>query len=437
MNIKYKPSYYNLTVNESATTVHIWNVKRGSIVELEKPIFEKIELGCIDDAIVQYKDALVREGIIVPKDLDELQEILFCARQRQYSLGQNSFGLVITPTMACNYHCPYCFEQGVVRSVYMSKETQQTLIDALNEKLKGNTRVKYARVTWFGGEPLLAYNDVIVPLQSKIIDICEKSGVESTFSIITNGYFLTSDKYEFLFKNGRTKFIQITLDGSESDYIKRKGATAEAFCRVKNNILDLSDYAHNNNLDIKINVRLNADNENYSNIKTLVTELKEDKRFHGNIYFALERLREYDKCESINNYCNTEEFETLKYDFDDFVGKPPKFSEPKTVFCGQHCMNVFSIGVNGEIYKCEHDFGVPEHSIGNVKSGLNYNEYFLKFMDQPLPEKCLSCKILPVCMGGCPHRRLMNRNDVECDFTVKNLIKSAKKYILKKGDKLK
>ena len=95
-------------------------------------------------------------------------------------------------------------------------------------------------------------------------------------------------------------------------------------------------------------------------------------------------------------------------------------------------MNVFCVGINGELYKCEHDIGIQKHAVGNIRNGLTYNKYFLDFMDLPLPKKCLNCKILPVCMGGCPHRRLMNNNNTECDFTINNLIKVVKHFISEK-----
>lgn len=427
-----KLSIYNLIVDESATELNIWNTKRGSIVKLEKHIYDKLAQGCFNGEVAQYIDTLLKEGIVVPQNLNEQQEIIFRARQRQYSTGRDSLGFVVAPTLACNFCCPYCFEHGIDRKGTMSSAVQEEFVECLRNKINDNLQIKNVRITWFGGEPLLAFDKVIVPLQRALIELCSKQERNIHFSIITNGYYLTEEKYDFLFKEGRTKFVQITLDGSEKEYVKRKGTKPEAFYKVVNNILNLSEYLHNNSLGVKLNIRLNADNANYANIKDLILNLKKDERFHDNINFSLERLREYDQCQSLTDYCTTDEFENLKYDFEDFIGQSFKFPEPKTVFCGQHCMNVFCIGPNGEVYKCEHDLGIPEHIIGNIKTGLSFNKYFLEFMDQPLPQKCLSCSILPVCMGGCPHRRFSNDGDVECDFTVANLIKSVKRFILKK-----
>lgn len=428
----WKLSYYNLIIDDFNDVVCIWNTKRGSVVQLDKDTYSCFEKNFFDSIPSSDLASYIKEGLLVPQDLDEQQEILFTARQRQYSLGQTSLGFVIAPTVACNFRCPYCFEQGIDRCGYMSKETQRLFIDFLEKLLHNDANIKNVRITWFGGEPLLAYDSVIVPLQSKIIALCHKMNVTVAFSIITNGYFLTSEKLDFLFKIGQTKFVQLTLDGSGEEYAKRKSTSIDAFYRVVDNLLNLSDYLHKNTIDAKIKVRLNVDNDNYEDVKNLALSLKSDSRFCDNIDFSLERLRKYGHCQELQSFCTTEEFEHLKYDFNSFLEKSFKFPEPKTVFCGQHCMNVFCVGINGELYKCEHDIGIQKHAVGNIRNGLTYNKYFLDFMDLPLPKKCLNCKILPVCMGGCPHRRLMNNNNTECDFTINNLIKVVKHFISEK-----
>lgn len=432
--MKYKLSYYNLPVRETDTSIFIWNAKRGSIVELEKEMWALLENGDFqNERISAHSDSLHKQGIIVNSDLNEYDEIIFCAKQRQYAMGQDSFGLVIAPTLSCNYHCPYCFEHLIKgQNDIMSESVIDSIIATLSQKFSSSPHIKKARITWFGGEPLLAYDKVIVPLQKRVMELCKEHGIMFGASIITNGYFLTKEKFGFLFKENSTKFVQITFDGTEEEYYIRKGTTREAYHRVVHNILDLSEYLAENGLDVKVNIRLNVDNKNFDSIKEFVRKLKLDEKYHDNIVFSLARLRSYDFCKDFNSYCNTDEYEKIEAEFNDYVEKAPKIIEPKLTFCGQHCMNVFCVGVHGELYKCEHDFGVEAHAVGHIDTGLSYNQYFNDFMEQPLPAKCETCKILPVCMGGCPHRRLANKQQVECEHSVENLIKSVDKYILKR-----
>ena len=429
--MKYKLSYYNIVVMEKEKSKFIWNTKRGSIVELENEVWDLLEKGELEnEAVKKYESALHKEGIIVNSELDEYEELMFIARQRQYATGQDSFSLVVAPTLACNYNCPYCFEHAVKeKKEMMDLETMNSIYSAIVKKLKSNPQIKKLRFTWFGGEPLLAFEKIIMPLQEKIVNFCKECDVTFTNSIITNGYYLTKEKFEFLFKNNGTKFVQITFDGTEEEYCVRKGTSKDAYHRVVGNILDLSEYCHTNELGVKINIRLNVDNDNYKNIKEFVSSLKADARYHDNITFSLARLRSYDFCNDFNNYCTTEQYENILYDFEDFIEKPPYIIEPKQTFCGQHCMNVFCVGAKGELYKCEHDFGIKEHSVGHIEGGLTYNKYFNDFMNQPLPEKCVACKLLPVCMGGCPHTRLMNNQQIECEHTLEHLKKTVIKYI--------
>ena len=432
--MQYKLSYYNIVADETRDTVTVWNTKRGSVVELERPVWELLGRGDYADArVAALLDGLRKQGIVVSADLDEYEEIVYNAKMRQYATGQDSIGLVIAPTMACNYHCPYCFEHGAKgQKDVMSPEVADGIVAAVEKKLSAAPHVKNVRITWFGGEPLLAYGQAIVPLQEKLHALCSRMNVAFRAGIITNGYFLSKEKFDFLFRDHNTNFAQVTFDGTEREYCARKGTTPEAYRRAVGNILDLSEYIARNGLKVTINLRLNVDNSNLGDIKEFVRSLKADGRFHDNVMFSLERLRSYDFCKDTNDYCTTPEYEEILSDFEEFIGKPPKVREPKKTFCGQHCMNVFCVGVHGELYKCEHDFGVEAHAVGSIFSGLNYNDYFRRFMDQPLPEKCTTCTILPVCMGGCPHRRLELDQAIECEDTLEHLKKAVRKYMEKR-----
>ena len=39
--------------------------------------------------------------------------------------------------------------------------------------------------------------------------------------------------------------------------------------------------------------------------------------------------------------------------------------------------------------------------VGNIYDGVDRNNYYFKWVDPNLPEKCNKCKFLPLCQGGC------------------------------------
>ena len=82
---------------------------------------------------------------------------------------------------------------------------------------------------------------------------------------------------------------------------------------------------------------------------------------------------------------------------------------------GNHCVSDFYNGwvvdEKGYLYKCWNDIGEISKAVGNINFGENslqstklISEYSsCDFFEDP---KCKECKLLPVCMGGCPHSRV-------------------------------
>lgn len=86
----------------------------------------------------------------------------------------------------------------------------------------------------------------------------------------------------------------------------------------------------------------------------------------------------------------------------------------------------------GELYRCWSDIGVKERSYGNINDNFGIaNRALLDYMlfDPTISEMCSKCKLLPVCMGGCPFRRLANIED-KCSI-YKYMLENYLKYISK------
>lgn len=103
--------------------------------------------------------------------------------------------MVMGITVACNLACPYCFVRQ--KNQHMSLETAEQAI----KWLKGNYEAlgvevnEYNKmpVIFFGGEPLMRFNELIVPLVEKYHNIVN-------FGITTNGVYLNEDVVDFLYK---------------------------------------------------------------------------------------------------------------------------------------------------------------------------------------------------------------------------------------------
>jgi uncharacterized protein len=123
------------------------------------------------------------------------------------ALNPRALYLMIYPTEKCNFLCAYCYEDHKLGS--MSPEVLRGL-KRLIERRMGY--LKHIRLSWFGGEPLLA-KDVMFEFAEFVEQRCAESGcIHLPGSVTTNGFFLSVDIVERLIAARQTQF-HISLDG--------------------------------------------------------------------------------------------------------------------------------------------------------------------------------------------------------------------------------
>lgn len=96
----------------------------------------------------------------------------------------------------------------------MSETTEDNVIRFL-KRMKREAAL--LRITWFGGEPLLA----LKRMKSFCEKVREEIGITFESNLITNGYLLTTDKIATL-KDLAATSCQITLDGLAATHNARR-----------------------------------------------------------------------------------------------------------------------------------------------------------------------------------------------------------------------
>ncbi len=104
-------------------------------------------------------------------------------------------------TNQCNCRCIYCFTHHNPRR--MSLDTFKTAITWALE----NTG--FERGTFFGGEPMLEYDSLIVP----IVEWCEKEKLPISWGMTTNGTHFTDERLDWL-KHHHVGFL-LSIDGGQ------------------------------------------------------------------------------------------------------------------------------------------------------------------------------------------------------------------------------
>ncbi|GBU08711.1 hypothetical protein AwDysgo_20420 [Bacteroidales bacterium] len=197
---------------------------------------------------------LADKHFIVEEERDE--SLFYKAAIANYRNSNNRLDLTIAPTMDCNYSCPYCFEKK--EETYMSSE----VIDSIVKYIAAQKEATDLHVTWFGGEPLLAI-DQIREFYCKVNAVWTKG---YTSNIITNGFLITPKVLEIL-KEVEVKSIQITLDGLKENHNKMKYTTtcADTFSKTIENI----DLILATTSEIHVTIRVNLDKNNANDFVSL------------------------------------------------------------------------------------------------------------------------------------------------------------------------
>ncbi len=370
---------------------------------------------------------LLRGGFLVDDEFDELKDIklrLFKGRFHSSSLG-----LTIAPTSDCNFRCIYCYEKDVIKELHMTENIQKKIIQFVMNYVG---TINNLSVTWYGGEPLLGI-DAIKTLSDQFLTICEENNISYSAGIITNGYMLNRKNVELL-SDLKVSFYQITVDGNRNTHNERRPLIngEGTFDKIINNMVECYDILPH------VSLRINVDKSNISagdEIVKLLTKknlIEKVKPYLGKVTSDDDKSDICKQCYSTNEFA----VEDLRFSQNNSnnITWMSKYPDLKSNYCGADMINSFVINSDGSLYKCWNDIGQENKSIGNVcdefvipKTSLLHN-YLLY---DPTEEKCKTCKLLPICMGGCPQSSLENKENCSVFKSAMNeyLAFTAKKII--------
>lgn len=430
-----KNSYYNFFFDFPEQTKKLaYNARSGSLALMDVDKYNSyndfVQSGkAIDD------ENLVRDlqkgGFLIDDNLNELDIMRHELYTHRYS--SNHLGITIAPTLQCNLRCIYCYEKENLKNSYMSEETQKELV-ALVEK-----QAKYLDaldVTWYGGEPLLAF-DIIVSLTNKFLDICKRFNIQYSAGIITNGFKLNqgvASRFEEL----KISFAQITLDGAEETHNIRRPLRGgqPTYDKILRNIIDVADL-------INISIRINTDVHNKTSLDKLLLDL-DNHNLKKKVSLYLGHVQSNNDCYETHSCMTRAEFSKYSYLFDKeayskgFHVNHHRIPNRITNFCTADRHNSWVIDPEGYLYNCWVDIGEKEKAFANISTSLkeksNNEKLYLDYLtyDPTLDEQCNKCKLLPVCMGGCPKSRLSNDSNrcTEYRFILEEKLKEMALYIL-------
>lgn len=397
----------------------LYNTLYGSILEIP-------EMNLQDIKHLNKKEIEIfkRNRFIIPDNLDEIN--LIRSQNKIQRFNEQTLELTILPTRWCNLNCSYCFEDR--KNINMTEEDIEAIYNLIKNKIH---KINCVSLLWFGGEPLLQI-DKIKNLSSRVKKIAESKKVKFKNSIITNGVLLTANNQKKLLDSD-IKYMQITLDGPPKIHDKRKPTLdgRGTFENIFENIKRVSDI-------FELSVRINIDKNNKLYITELIDILAESK-LQDKIYIYIAKVESgTGACSNISGTClRDSDFLNSEKKTLDYLKKKgfSKLAIPsyRLNYCTADNIHSYTIPPERKIHKCWHMVDNDKEVAGELlldgKIKFN-NNVFKWFAYDPLDsERCRECKILPLCMGGCPKTRIIDKKK-SCD-KLRNIInKYLEKQVL-------
>ena len=366
-------------------------------------------------------------GIIVPSDQNYLFYETSLFQRRLNIFKSKFFRLTINPTLNCNFHCWYCYEKHTKN--YMSKEVQDKVLK-LTDNIISNYDIRYFHLDWFGGEPLLCYSNIVVPITKLIKNECDKHNIQFVSGITTNGYLITEKMIDF-FKEVNMQSFQITLDGPEEIHnsVRFTGNDRESYKTIVRNVNLLAEKLHPENLCLRINYTL----ENFSNIENIIFSFPENIR--PKIKILLQQVWQDEE----KNQIKVEDIYKLRDKFkrSGFKTEDSFLNAKGEITCYADSLNQAVVNYDGRIFKCTAlDFeNELEDGILTDKGEISWNTKLSHKLVYTTFENnfCKDCTYLPVCYGPC-HKKIVYYLDGE-DFDkycFKNGIQDNLNYLIEK-----
>lgn len=207
----------------------------------------------------------------------------FTARQIAASISPKFLELIILPTEKCNFRCTFCYEDFEIGAM-----SEGTILGIENLISRRVPTLEKLRLSWFGGEPLVA-KKIVLRIASHAKLVCEQHNVNFDGGLTTNAYLLTSDLAALLISL-KQNFFQITLDGWKAahDDRRKRADGLGTFDQIWENLLSLRNQTGRFEVCVRVHVR----RDNLSSLEQLMTEFASafqgDKRF----YLDFQHLRD-------------------------------------------------------------------------------------------------------------------------------------------------
>lgn len=396
-----KQSKYNCILQDNTGMV-IYNAATDQLVALTPQLANIFNEGKaapekIKAQHAELYDHLLQKGIFVCDEADET-ETYICKRE-EYERSSGEYTITINPTLACNMSCWYCYESHKNMPA-MSADVKQSVL-LLIDKLLADNKLKKLNLSFFGGEPLLYFDKVVVDIINHAKMQCKAFDAKLSIHFTTNAYLLTDNVLKQL--EGLDVSFQITIDGGKQvhDSVRKTKGGEPTYARIVEHIHQTLSHG------FPVGVRFNYTAKSIPSFIDVVKDFshlqQEQKQL---VNFTFQRVWQDNEGDADQVGQQVEHIERAFEQAGLFVNNAKSYIVP---YCYADGVNTAVVNYNGDLFKCTARDFAPKSKEGTLAADgtLRWNERLRKRMSiRHGSDTCLQCRIYPICHGGCSQMKL-------------------------------
>lgn len=392
-----KCSIYNNVFPRKEKCFEIYNsMTKARISVQDRDYLDNIIINGADDSTMSV---LVENGFLVDENLDEVSALEYAYNKRYFNA--TALGVIMLPTMSCNFDCPYCFEKPSAHVIGPEMPNYFCSVEKYITKQASNFR--HINLNFFGGEPLIKKRQM-ESFTRNVQRLSKELGFSVQSTIVTNGSLIDETAMESLLRVN-CNLIQITIDGAKSQHdctrIFKNGAPS--FDLLIEKIKFITNYVAMNP-KLRLLVRFNLKNTSVDEVeKTLLLFEPDIRKYISLLFRPIYETKEYHEVNS-NHYDELDLFNQLGHRMG-FVIYKNRRTYLSCEACGD--TNVIHILPDLSLWKCVNDFSFEEANIGqlnengDVKWNANRVLAWYRYANFLHDEKCKGCSMSPDCLSGC------------------------------------
>lgn len=426
-----KQSKYNCILQDNTGMV-IYNAATDQLVALTPQlanIFNESKAAPekIKAQHAELYDHLLQKGIFVCDDADETEA--YIRKREEYERSSGEYTITINPTLACNMSCWYCY--GSHKNMpAMSADVKQSVL-LLIDKLLADNKLKKLNLSFFGGEPLLYFDKVVVDIINHAKMQCKAFDAKLSIHFITNAYLLTDNVLKQL--EGLDVSFQITIDGGKQvhDSVRKTKGGEPTYARIVEHIHQTLSRG------FSVGVRFNYTAKSIPSFIDVVKDFshlpQEQKHL---VNFTFQRVWQDNEGDASQVEQQVEHIERAFEQAGLFVNNAKSYIVP---YCYADGVNTAVVNYNGDLFKCTARDFAPKSKEGTLAADgtLRWNERLRKRMSiRHGSDTCLQCRIYPICHGGCSQMKLEAPDGISScpkgydDDKIKKIMEGRALYLL-------